>query len=531
MPFRWFLPILLAIASCDDNLAAIRDLAAADDLSVNDDLSPATQLDLPDLADPGPAPPLRLTVNALPDTMNGKLGYSDGTGTHPFAVRLPTRGFTIDFYVAGGEPDAGVALLPAGFGGAIELRSSVPMQLGGQTIPPDDNLIPFLKCIATADSQGWPEEVRFVRSCTISEAAIGLGQQKTLAATFTGTLVGSDDSTTSDAITVEVALMPQSLDPFATEDRWLVLLSRDLFSHSLSKNADNSFSVTATYVEAGNGEADLDEALELLGLRSSNSAVSAAFKVDFLNRVKAEAHRIFGLDATGAPTENGTRIRLFFEGDIGAPVASDWSASADFSIIAIGGDPDPDGIANKYVGRAHIDPNNQTVENDATYGFGIFTTSMVRQILGNTLGALLVKEFSPLDGLPLGQYADDDKIVDPSYTPPAGADSRHRLRWNQLKTIRTYLPMAVASTLCHEIGHSLGLVANGAPPLGLFGGVNGLSFTKSDAGDWHIDTPGLNVMQTGRVTDYSEVLAGQIPRFNQLNMAYLRRRLVVGALP
>ncbi len=527
---RYRLAVLVlgvAASACSDHAAKDADLGGAVDLSVAADLS----VNEPDLADPGPAPPLRLTCNALPDTMNGKLGYSDGSGAHAFTLRVPNGGFTIDYYVAGGEPDGGVALVPASFGGAIALAASVPLKVGAQTIAAGDDLAPWLDCEVTPDPQGWPEEARFVRRCTIPSGAVTLGAAKTLSVTFTGKLLGSEATSSSDTITVEVAELPAVLDPFVDEDRWLVTTSRDLFSHAVTKNTDGTFTVTATYMPAGNGKADLDEAMELLGLQSSNSAVSAAFKADFLARVRSEAHRIFGRDSTGGPTKDGVRLRLYFEGDADAPLLSAWTADGDFSVIALGGDPDPDGIANKYVGRAHIDPNNQSVENDATYGFGIFTTSMVRQILGNSFGVLLVKEFSPLDGVPLGLYADDDKLVDPGYTPPSTADSRHRLRWNQLKTIRTYLPMAVASTLCHEIGHSLGLVANGAPPLGLFGGMDGLNFTKSDAGDWHIDTPGLNVMQTGKVTDYAEVIAGNLPRFNQLNLAYLRRRLVIGELP
>ena len=87
--------------------------------------------------------------------------------------------------------------------------------------------------------------------------------------------------------------------------------------------------------------------------------------------------------------------------------------------------------------------------------------------------------------------------------------------------------LAIGATLAHEIGHSLGLVPPGPHPGGLFAGVEGLSFTDNVIDDAHIDTPGLNVMQTGKVTNWMEALS-QSPSFNALNMAYLRRRLVVG---
>jgi hypothetical protein len=57
----------------------------------------------------------------------------------------------------------------------------------------------------------------------------------------------------------------------------------------------------------------------------------------------------------------------------------------------------------------------------------------------------------------------------------------------------------------------------------------GLSLTVHDIPDWHIDTPGLNIMQTGAVTNWVEAI-GQTMRFNPLCLAYLRRRLVVDPL-
>jgi hypothetical protein len=65
--------------------------------------------------------------------------------------------------------------------------------------------------------------------------------------------------------------------------------------------------------------------------------------------------------------------------------------------------------------------------------------------------------------------------------------------------------------------------------MGLFADMPALSLTDHDIDGWHIDTPGLNIMQTGAVTSWFEAV-GQEMRFNALNIAYLRRRLVVGAM-
>ena len=132
-------------------------------------------------------------------------------------------------------------------------------------------------------------------------------------------------------------------------------------------------------------------------------------------------------------------------------------------------------------------------------------------------------------GVPMGELPTDAQAMDPGYDPsptdPPELVERHQL----YRLVVELLGQALAATLAHEIGHSIGLVPPGAPPEGLFAGLPGLNLTDYDIEGWHIDTPGLNVMQTGAVTNWIEAV-GQPMRFNPLNIAYLRRRLVVGAI-
>lgn len=44
----------------------------------------------------------------------------------------------------------------------------------------------------------------------------------------------------------------------------------------------------------------------------------------------------------------------------------------------------------------------------------------------------------------------------------------------------------------------------------------------------HIDTPGLTVEQNGSSTNWTDALTME-PHFNELSLAYLRRRLILGA--
>ena len=196
-------------------------------------------------------------------------------------------------------------------------------------------------------------------------------------------------------------------------------------------------------------------------------------------------------------------------------------------MIALGGDGEPEDQVSGTVGMARLDPNNQSHEDNTTYGLGIFTTGVARQALGNPLAALLLASILPHSGTPIGDEPDDALFLSPDFDPQACHDSDLLDRFTVLGLAIEFIGLALGSTLAHEVGHSLGLVPPGPPPKGLFAGVKGLSFTDHTLDDAHIDTPGLNVMQTGKVTNWLEALS-QDPSFNALNTAYLRRRLVVG---
>lgn len=478
----------------------------------------ADRADLPEL-DRGPSPPpprARVTVNAVPDSMNGAIPYAQNGGPpQSFHLRVPTGGFTVEVY-----RDDGVAPGPD----RVRLFASAPVRAGAEVLDPGTDIAPALGCGLVPDPMAGSSDRALVARCLVPEAAFEVASSVTL----TALLEGPDGTAGEpDAVTVEVAELVPWLDPFETPDVWLVTLSRDLCDHELIARPDGTYDILTTFSPSGDGTPDLDEALAVLGLLSDDVAFSQAARALFLARVRAYSNQIFGLDDDGHPTAWGVPLHLYFEGDAGAPDPSTWSEQAGFSMIAMGGDPKPADIASGIVGRAWIDWNNQGVEDNTILDFGVFVTNIVRQAMRNPLGALILHEISPLDGTPLGEYPGDEQFLNPNFDPSTGGDPRLEQRHAIFTTIMDFATLAVAATLCHEMGHSLGLVPDGPPPEGLFGGMDGLSFTDSDAGSAHIDTPGLNVMQTGKVTSYLEALGG-VPRFNELNLAYLRRRLVVG---
>ena len=497
---------------------ADRDAAAEDALRLDE--GPPFDPEGPADADPGPpAPPPRprITVNAIPDSMNGTTPFTQAGGPpQSFRLRVPAGGFSLDVYLD--EPlDSTVDL---------RIQASRNVTLSGEVFEAGTDLAKVLGCGPIEDPMidSWHDGL--VARCIVPPGALPVTPE----AVFTASFVAPDGlSGEADSIAVEVSTLPAYLDPFVSPDVWLVTLSRDQCDHVLMARPDGTYDIQTAFLPTGNGIADFDEALRLLGFLSQNAAWSEPARARFLGRIREYANVIYGLDSAGHPTPSGVPLSLFFEGDDGAPDAHAWSPIAGFSMIALGGDPNPGDIEAGIVGRAYLDWNNQGVEDNTGLDFGVFVTNIVRQVLRNPLGALILHEVSPLGGTPLGEYPGDEQFLDPAFDETQVQDERLAQRHAIFKTILDFASLAIAATLCHEMGHSLGLVPNGPPPEGLFGGMDDLNFTESNPGSAHIDTPGLNVMQTGRVTSYLDALQG-VPHFNELNLAYLRRRLVVGTL-
>ena len=453
---------------------------------------------------PPPPPSLTLTVNRIPAPMSGAVPWRDTLGVdHPFALRVHDAYATLDVLAdlrAGGPVDWSTLSVSCTADGA-------PWPLG-----------PF-----TADADG--------RAATLAfgpEAPLPAGARLSCLAGASG----PGGAAAPSAITFDAAPLPPELDPFPAVDRWLVVLSRDLFAIAVEPDATGAPRLVSHFSPDGNGAADFGEAFVHLGLVHPDHPDAAAIvEAHLVRRIREHAYAIFGLDADGGPTPDGVRLRLYFEGDPGAPTPADFAAG-DLSLIALGGDGAPSDQAQGTFGRALVDWNNQERENNAVYGLGVFPTALVRAVLAQPLGVYLLADLLPSEGgVPIGGHPSDALFIglDPDDVPALPDDTaRHRA---QLYALGVDLgALALASILTHEIGHSLGLVPYGPPPQGLFAGVDGPSFLASFAPDAHIDTAGLNIMQTGGSVDWTAAL-GEDPRFNALNWAYLRRQLVVGPQP
>jgi len=446
-----------------------------------------------------PAPPqIDLTIAAIPVEMNGSRPALTPTGE--LAYRLRANRARVDLDV--------IARSGSGAFGPSDLALSCTADGAPHALPAIAERAPGHLQVAVDDTHAFPDGAEIVCTATISTA----GGQSTSSLTF------------------DAATLPPRLDPFPTTDVWLVRTTRDTFALRVSGLPDGTSLMLSDYAPDGDGVDDFDAPFFELGVMpASDPVAAAAIRAHLLARVRAIANAIYGLDPAGRPTPDGVDLHLTFEGDEGAPDPADFGKpNHRFSMIALTGDGARDDQLGGTFGRALIDWNNQDIEDDTVFGLGVWPAAIARTILGNPAGSLLLADIRPaLGGTPFGLEEGDElfigRDVDPSTLPSA-----IRQRAQRYGIIIQFGSLALAAILTHEIGHSLGLVPFGAPPEGLFAGIE-TDFTVTFAPDAHIDTIGLNVMQTGGSVNWLEAATGDLPRFEPLSWAYLRRQLVVGA--
>lgn len=509
------LPDVAHVAETSMDIAAAEVATADVATDVTPDSAPAVDIvpdgdadAAPEVGPPPEPPSLLLTVVGVPATMNGSSPalFTDGTEA-PFSLHLARDRFTLDALLEPGSGPAAWETLAIGCDHDLATADATPLPAGE----------PFGVDALEAIEQG-PEGYRL--SVTAANPA---PDDATI--TCSAEVEGPGGDSVAAPLTFVTRTLPPHLDPFVAPDTWLVVLSRDIFQLHAEPLDDGTWWITSEYLPGGDGIPDFDEAWLQLGIfAADNPASTALVRARLLDVVRDHAHRIFGLDPDGAPTPEGVPLHLYFEGDPGAPPPDVFDGT--FSRIALGGDGKPDDQIAGTVGRALIDWNNQGHEDDAVYGLGVFPTAIVRQVLANPFGALLLEQLLPGVGDPIGTLPMDADILSPDFDPDTWPDSDAVDRYTLLEFAVEMGGLALASTLCHEMGHSLGLVPYGLPPDGLFAGVEDLVFTDHFVASAHIDTAGLNVMQTGAVTNWVEAL-GQVPEFNALNLAYLRRQIVV----
>lgn len=446
-----------------------------------------------------------LTVNAIDGLLNGT-GPAGGT------LMVPQNGWYLDLAYS----DTGLGIDPA----ATRLLANIRVADGSASLAPGQNLVAALTPISvTATSARFlvPTTTTFPDSlATITAIAVDLGGLASPSTTYSFYVRRWTDQRRP----FETTANPSQL--------WFLDTSRDIETFSIRPIAGG---ISIDQVKDGNGRpiangrTDYLDVLFVLGLQStnplanvigssdSNAVVRSLFESALLQQLAVLFQGVNIQFTLAQPSSS-------FQGN-----ASYAYASFPYSTISVAGSSETSGV----LGVAQLDPNNQAQNNNTLLEangrarLGVFLHTMANFGLGPPSTSTFHFHFDPFVAS-LGGVAIGD---DPS--------DRQRLVNTLNDTRASRIDLAIASfarfaavVIAHECGHSMGLVVDGPPPTGLFGG-DATNFSGSTSG--HIRTRAL--FPTGSTNVMSPQLSYDLTldantRFNSLNFAYLREQVSYG---
>ncbi|MEN8150303.1 MAG: Ig-like domain-containing protein, partial [Planctomycetota bacterium] len=351
------------------------------------------------------------------------------------------------------------------------------------------------------------------------------------------------------------------LDPFPARETWILRFDLDHYSHTWSTQASPAKQGTAT-TNVANATVDFAEALRVVGLQSPNMTTAAAgtwngFTIGtnaILQRLVAERVREilrmrFGIGADGTHGTDAPDVEFLLAGEQGSlgsmPVlstsASNNSGQA-FSEISFGGtggaESDPY-VAGSMNGRGWYDTRNTTSQAslNTNGSAGVFVASMLkREVNGYPsrpfFGKISAKFVTIHGGTPVGEHASDDDVLADTFDRLTSTDTTHNVRYDEIMDAVELVALYLSATAAHEIGHSLGVVADGAPKTGQFGGAHhGNAFTDATSlnpnTSGHLSVAGLNnLMATGSNFSLMSRTGTEFQRFAPHVHAYLVRRVI-----
>lgn len=453
---------------------------------------------------------LSLTVNRIPSSQNGSEPFEESPGEmRDFTLRVNRANFTLDLSFNAALPAAVIDTLVVRCDAELTLASG--LVAAGDPIPRElfDESVPARWTLRVSAERPFPS-ARELRC----EASIG----------------GTTGPATS-ALTWWSSDLPDHLDPDVANDHFLIIFSRDFVAHE-STLTDSGVDFSGSYVAEGNGIPDFDEALIALGLLNPASPeVSARMRSLVVAQIRASVDRCFTL----APGEEPI-LSVFFEGEPGAPEVADFvpglRTPGAFSTLAVGGQDSAGlrGQPSMFWGLNWIDDGNQYSTDGVQSSWGVFLGTIVRAVLAGARSLGFLAEFVPGIGTPVGALLGDADMIAEDFDPSTASD-RQRGRREQLDLLVEAGATFTSQVVCHEIGHALGLVADGPPPAGLFGDVPGAMFTDADFTTRGHVKIGNNVMASSSRLEAALSWLITPPSFMPLSRAYLRGQLVVGREP
>ncbi len=264
---------------------------------------------------------------------------------------------------------------------------------------------------------------------------------------------------------------------------------------------------------------DFDVDLERIGLGSPAAPdLSAQVRDTVIQLLMQRVVVAYSSSPPGLPA--GSPIGIGFD-------TAPWP-TMDVTRICIGGE-NPTGSG--AIASILTDVNNRartSNECGTVPATGIFSGELTAFDFDATFRAI----FDPLrpdrGGIPVGEHPLDGLVLGPDFdlgtASPEAAERSHLID----DAIDAYAH-GLGTIVAHETGHALGLVPEGAPGAGLFGGSGGLESTHN------VDASGASpagnyLMNAGNTFSFSELagLNGEpLPTFRPLNYAYLRDSVVI----
>lgn len=303
---------------------------------------------------------------------------------------------------------------------------------------------------------------------------------------------------------------------------WFLSFDRDVEGFTFD---GSGFEPTVRIDAGANGTPDAFDALSVVGLWSGNPLTGLPGSIDSNTWVREafEARMLAELDDLF--TDVDAQFTFVSPGTYPASSPFQPYGSFPFSQICIAGAAAE--VPTGTLGAAYFDANNQT-QNDncrpTSTGerLGVFLHTLV--LFGVRSGpASLFRQtydaFTPgFGGTPIGEASGDrERLVGQLNDGRTAAIDRAIGRMARTASVIT----------AHECGHSMGLVANGAMPAGLYGG-DPVNFPTSGASaSLHIENRSLfpsdaqNVMSPAIA--FEKALSPETA-FNSLNRAYLREK-------
>ena len=477
-------------------------------------------------------PVLFVTVNAIPAEMNGSEPFlNNQLVEEDFHLAVPESGFAWDVYV-----DCPCGCQPEGL--AVWSDAAAGELAAGED----------LSLLFTTESEG---HLRWVVG---EEHAFEPGYPILLGAVVED--VCGNEAAPSE-LPVEIAELTPELDPFDLVDPWVMAYHRDHQTITWQFDAEGKAFVQAN--SEPNGIPDFFEDLWTAGLGTPQplaefeqmecdgfSGGNECLARLLLEKTRQHAYQAYKRGPTGGTLHDSVNITFWIEGEEGAPDPSEFAyqyleggeTEKSFSLIGFGGGD----LAQSLVGLSEtVDEWNIQNENNAKGFYGCLTTSLVRYFFElvyededvYALASMALSGVMPsMGGVAIGALEGDHLVVDFSVPveqlPPASAERR-----KVLSLALDILGTGLGALTAHEVGHSLGMVAYGPPPYGLFGSEKNASFVVNEAGckGAHLDTEGPNLMAagpgSGNMSSLDMSYLTTQPFFNELNLAYLQGRIVL----